>query len=249
MGFDVPADAYDRFMGRCSRPLAREFADFAGIRAGKALDVGSGPGALVDELRSRGATVTAIDPSPPFVAAVRERYPGVRALEGTAEALPFVDASFDASLAQLVVHFMADAPAGVAEMACVVRPGGTVAVCVWDHERGPSGPFWAAVAALGEAGIEAPPPRLGTRRGDLARLLAGAGLEGVVEAPIEAVVRVASFDEWWAPFELGVGPVGDLVARLGDAGLERLRERYRELLPAPPFELRALAWAARGTRA
>lgn len=257
MGFAVSADAYDRFMGRFSRPLARAFADFAGAAAGEVLDVGSGPGALVEELLARGATVTALDPSPPFVAAVRERWPHVRALEGAAEALPFADAAFDAALAQLVVHFMADASAGVAEMARVVRPGGTVAACVWDHERGPLGPFWATVAELEAASRSMPAgaaerasrPLDGTRRGDLPRLLEGAGLRDVVEEPIEAVVRVGSFEEWWAPFELGVGPVGDLVARLDDAGRERLRTRYRERLPAAPFEVRALAWAARGTRA
>ncbi|WP_026373427.1 class I SAM-dependent methyltransferase [Agrococcus lahaulensis] len=247
MGFAVSADAYDRFMGRFSRPLARDFADFAGVGAGEALDVGSGPGALTEELLARGARVTAVDPSRSFVAAVRERCPGVRALEGAAEALPFADASFDAALAQLVVHFMADASAGVAEMARVVRPGGTVAACVWDHERGPVGPFWTAAAEV--SGIAPPPPRVGTRRGDLARLLEGAGLRDVVEAPLEASVRIGSFDEWWEPFELGVGPVGELVARLDAAARARLCERYRELLPAPPFEARGLAWAARGTRA
>lgn len=178
---------------------------------------------------------------------MRERHPGARALEGAAEALPFADASFDAALAQLVVHFMADASAGVAEMARVVRPGGAVAACVWDHERGPLGPFWTAAAET--AGLAPPPPRVGTRRGDLARLLEAAGLRDVVEAPIEATARIGSIDEWWEPFELGVGPVGELVARLGAADRARVRDRCRELLPAPPFDVRALAWAARGTRA
>jgi SAM-dependent methyltransferase len=248
MGFAVSAEAYDRFMGRLSRPLARGFADFAGARAGESLDVGSGPGALVEELLARGATVTALDPSASFVAAVRERHPGVRAIEGAAEALPFPDAAFDAAFAQLVVHFMADAPSGVAEMARVVRPGGTVAACVWDREQGPLGPFWAAVAALEGEPIAQPPPRVGTRPGELARLLEGAGLRDVVEQPIEIAVRVGSFDEWWAPFELGVGPVGELVARLERPRRAQLRDAYRALLPAPPLEVRALAWAARGSR-
>src|SRR5512145_260112 len=124
--FVVAADAYDRFMGRYSTPLARPFLDFARAHAGmEALDVGCGPGALTAELVERlgAAAVTACDPSEPFVAAARARYPEVRVEQASAEDLPFADSSFDATLAQLVVHFMSDPVAGLREMARVTRPG------------------------------------------------------------------------------------------------------------------------------
>ncbi|MCR8671218.1 class I SAM-dependent methyltransferase [Agrococcus sp. HG114] len=250
MGFAVSADAYDRFMGRFSRPLAAVFADFAGVAGGSALDVGSGTGALTEELLARGASVSAIDPSESFVAAMRERFPGAEVAQGRAEALPFDDGRFDAALAQLVVHFMADAAAGVGEMARVTRAGGTVTACVWDHATGPLGTFWAAVAALHD-GPGRPPSeaaRVGSHRGDLERLLVGAGLGDVREAPIAVRVRFGSFDQWWAPFELGVGPAGDHVAGLDGAGRERLRLACRDRLPDPPFEVEATAWSARGIR-
>ena len=115
VSFNVTADAYTRFMGRFSEPLAVEFAKRAGVREGqRALDVGCGPGALATQLVHRlGANaVSAIDPCAPFVAAIRARLPGVDVRCGAAEHLPFPDDSFDLALAQLVVHFMADLCAG-----------------------------------------------------------------------------------------------------------------------------------------
>src|SRR5262249_29018915 len=145
--------AYDRFMGRYSRLLAPQLADYAGVQAGqRVLDVGSGPGALTAELVSRlGAeAVTAVDPSEPFVAVLRERLPGVRASPASAEDLPFGDGEFDLTLAQLVVHFMKDPVAGLREMARVTKPGGVIATCVWDHagERTPLAVFWTAAREL-----------------------------------------------------------------------------------------------------
>src|SRR6516225_9779055 len=98
-------------MGRSSEPLAARFADLAGVRPGqRALDVGCGPGALTAELAGRpGAdAVSAVEPSAPFAAAARQRLPGVDIRRAVAEHLPFGDGVFDVTLAQLVVHFMAD---------------------------------------------------------------------------------------------------------------------------------------------
>ena len=109
MSFAVAADAYDRFMGRYSVPLAPAFADFAGVVAGqRVIDVGCGPGALTAHLvQLLGATgVTAVDPSESFVDATRDRHPGVTVEQAAAEDLPFPDGAFHAALAQLVVHFM-----------------------------------------------------------------------------------------------------------------------------------------------
>src|SRR2546423_13845854 len=105
--FEGNADAYDRLMGLYSVQLAPQFADLAGIDSGqRALDVGAGPGALTAELVARLGTegVLAVDPSETFVAANRERHPGVDVRRAGAEDLPFPDGSFDATLAQLVVH-------------------------------------------------------------------------------------------------------------------------------------------------
>ena len=141
MAFDVAAGAYARFMGRYSEPLAEQFLEYAGVRAGqRALDVGCGPGALTARLVERlgPEAVAGIDPSEPFVAATRGRCPGADIRQGTAEQLPFADGSYDVALAQLVVHFMSDPVRGLAEMGRVAA-GGVVAACVWNH-AGSSGP-------------------------------------------------------------------------------------------------------------
>lgn len=249
MSFAVAAESYDRFMGRFSRPLAPVLADFADVRAGqRALDVGSGPGALTGELVSRlGAdAVAAIDPSPPFVAALAERFPGVAVAAGAAEALPHPDGGFDRTLAQLVVHFMKDPVVGVAEMARVTRPGGVVAACVWDHAAG-GGPLTEFYRGFAEVvpGLDDEGGLIGVREGDLVEVFRAAGLTDLVAEGLHITVPFASFDEWWEPFTLGVGPAGAQLARLDDEQREAVRERCRAILPAAPFEVRATAWAVR----
>jgi len=251
MSFAVAADAYDRFMGRYSTLLAPQLADLAGVqRRQRALDVGCGPGALTSELVARlGAEqVAAVDPSEPFVLAARERHSGVDVRPAAAEELPFPDGQFDVTLAQLVVHFMADPVAGLREMARVTRPGGIVVACVWDHGggRGPLSLFWTAVrqhdpGAHDESGLA------GAREGHLTELFTAAGLGDVYETDLAVQVDHASFDDWWEPYTLGVGPAGAYVARLDPARREELKERCRELAPAAPFPLDAHAWAAHGS--
>ncbi|HEY2637940.1 MAG TPA: methyltransferase domain-containing protein, partial [Solirubrobacteraceae bacterium] len=158
-GFRAPAAAYDRFVGRYGAELARALADFAGIRPGlRVLDVGCGPGALTAELVDRVGldAVAAVEPSPVFAAACRERIPGVHVEEAGAEELPFPDDAFGAALAQLVVNFIPDPLAGVREMARVTRPDGVVAAAVWDYAGGMTllRAFWDAAAELDPAAGE-----------------------------------------------------------------------------------------------
>jgi SAM-dependent methyltransferase len=247
MAFDVTADAYDRFMGRHSRHLAPQLADYAGVRAGqRVLDVGAGPGALTAELVERlgPGAVAAAEPSEKFVGALRERLPDVAVSQAPAETLPYGDGEFDAALAQLVVHFMADPVAGLREMARVTRPGGVVAACVWDHaaNRSPIAVFWVAARELDpdardESGLA------GAREGHLADLMGAAGVTRIESTVLEVPFAPKTFEEWWEPFSLGVGPAGAYLAALDEDARAALRERCRALLPAAP---RAVAWTARG---
>ena len=250
MSFHVAADAYDQFMGRWSGPLAPQLSVFAAVHAGHlVLDVGCGPGALTTELVTRlgAAAVAAVDPSVSFVVAARERNPGVDVRQASAEQLPFPDGVFDAALAQLVVHFMADPVAGLTEMGRVTRPGGVVAACVWDYAggHGPLGPFWLAAREL-DAGVEDESRLAGTRAGHLAELFGAAGLRQVEETALSVSREHSDFEMWWQPFMRGVGPAGSYVSRLDAKEQVKLRETCRSMLPSGPFTVTAQAWAARG---
>ena len=246
----MPPDSYDRFMGVYSVQLAPQLADLAGIASGvRVLDVGCGPGALSTELVGRlgPGAVTAVDPSEPFVAAARERLPGVTVERASAEELPFPDDAFDAALAQLVVHFMTDPVAGLAEMRRVTLPGGIVAACVWDHagRQSPLSPFWDAARLL-EPDVDDESGLAGAREGHLAELFDAAGLREVEATTVTASVEHPTFEEWWEPFTFGIGPAGAFVARLDPDREAELAERCRERLPDAPFTITARAWAARG---
>lgn len=253
--FRVAADAYDRHIGRYGSALAAGLIETAGLRAGEsALDVGCGPGALTAALAELlGADrVAAVDPSEPFARACAARVEGVRVEVAAAEALPFGDGSFDAALSQLVVNFMTDAPAGVAEMRRVTRPGGIVAAAVWDYAEAMTllRRFWDAAVALDPAaasldeGVSMPD----CRPDALERLWHGAGLQGVETSELIVEAAYRGFDDLWEPLESGVGPSGAYAAGLPPEPRARLREELRQRLGAAdkPFRLKARAWCVVG---
>ncbi len=251
MSFDVAASAYDRFMGRYSEQLAPAFADFAGVEAGmRVLDVGCGPGALTTVLATRGATVGAVDPAEQFVEACRSRAPGADVRQAPAESLPFEDGSFDAALAQLVLSFMRDADAGVAEMRRVLRPGGTVAACMWAGDGMEMlGVFWSAVGEVVGAGAGQTESTMRYRkREELEQLAARAALEQVEIGQLTVQAAYESFEDFWEPMTRAAGPVGAFYAKLEGDQASRIRDACRERLgnPAGGFALSGSVWALRG---
>jgi ubiquinone/menaquinone biosynthesis C-methylase UbiE len=234
-------------MGRYSVRLAPLFADFAGAE-GRVLDVGAGTGALTAELVGRGLDVAAIEPSPQFTAGLRDRFADADVREGPAESLPWDDATFDAALAQLVVAFMSDAPAGVREMQRVVRPGGVVAICMWDRERVE---MFGAINRTRE--VVAPDTLERSAQQyrsveEIRALLADAGLRDVQTDGLEVEASYTGFDDFWSALAAGVGPAGQWLKEVGEARHDAVRDEiYRQLgSPAGEFTLSGTAWAARG---
>jgi SAM-dependent methyltransferase len=248
MTFDVSGDSYDNFMGRYSRKLAPAFADYAGIRSGTVVDVGCGSGILTEELVSRlgPENVAAADPSP-LAEACAARVPGADVRKGAAEALPWPDASFDAALAQLVLHFLDDPVAGLVEMSRVTRPGGTVAACSWNFEEMLLlRTFWQSARAIVPA---TPGEQLEVASLEEFGELAGrAGLEDVDATPLDVSSQYESFDELWDSYQRGVGPAGEFCASLDPETRDAVRDEYRRRVGDPDgsFTLPAQAWALRG---
>lgn len=239
--FRVDGDAYDAFMGRYSRVLAKLFADFAGVAAGmRVLDVGAGTGALTAELVARGASVAAADPSPEFVAVLRERFPNLEAEEAPAESLPYGAGVFDLALAQLVVAFVSDGPAAITEMARVAR---RVAVCMWGVEEVD---MFAAIDRAAEAvdASRAAEPRRYRTAQEIHDLLAPHG--AVETAELDVTAGYGDFEEFWQAMDHGVGPAGQWLASLDPEQREQAHaELFRDFgSPQGPFELNARAFAA-----
>jgi SAM-dependent methyltransferase len=251
--FAVSGDAYDRYMGRYSSRLAPALADFAGIKSGvRTLDVGCGPGALTEELARRvgNESVYAADPSESLVAACAERVPGADIRLARAETLPWPADAVDAALAQLVVNFLEDPVAGVAEMRRIVRPDGVVAACTWDYsgEMRMLRTFWDAALILDPDAPDEGRTMRYQDPNDLAALWRECMLGQVQTAPLEVEAEYAGFDDYWEPFLSGTGPGGAYCASLEPEHQVALREECRRRLgdPQGPFTLGARAWAVRG---
>jgi SAM-dependent methyltransferase len=250
--FQAGDAAYDRFMGRYSERLASIFADAAGVAPPQtAVDVGCGPGALTSELVRRlgAASVAAVDPTEPFVEACRRRNPGVDVHLGRAEELPLEDDTYDAALAQLVLHFVTDPAATARELRRVTRPDGVVAACVWDVDG------MTMLRVFREAVYETDPgapigtdPRAFGREGEIAELFSSAGLRDVDQGALEVETTYLDFDEFWDPFLTGIGPAGAYVVSLDADRQARLRGEMSSRLGKPdgPFTLTARAWFATG---
>jgi ubiquinone/menaquinone biosynthesis C-methylase UbiE len=249
------ADVYDQHIGRYGSELAVELIKFADVRSGQqVLDVGCGPGALTRQLVPLlGADhVAAIDPSPPFVEACQDRLPGVRVQVAAAEALPFDDGVFDATLAQLVVNFMTDAVSGLREMCRVTRSGGIVAAAVWDYAGQMTllRHFWDAVIALDPTAAELDEGRSMrySTPEELQALWTAAGLEQIKITGVVVTAGYEGFEDLWEPLESGVAPSGAYVASLSPDRRASLKAEFQQRLGAGtrPFRLGARAWLAAG---
>ena len=249
--FTAGTEAYARHVGRYGAALSAAHADAAGLAAGdRALDVGCGPGGLLAELSRRlgAGQVAGVDPTEPFVTTARAAVPGADVRLGSAERLPFDAGAFDVVLSQLVVNFMDDAEAGVAEMRRVARRA--VTSCVWDYagEMTMLRVFWdAALERDPDAPDEGRTMRFCTP-GELGALWEGAGLREVRTDALVVEAGYADFEDYWSPFLSGLGPSGAYCASLGDDARAALRDACFARLGSPsgPFTLSARAWFVRG---
>jgi SAM-dependent methyltransferase len=252
-------DAYEPYVGRWSRLVAADFLDWLAVPPGDWLDVGCGTGALTRTIldKAEPASVTGIDAAEGFVAYAREHVKDGRARfeVGNATALPFPDGIFSAAVSGLVLNFVPAPGAMVAEMARVVRSGGTVALYVWDYADRMQlmRVFWDCAVALDPAAAEKDEGRRFPicHPKPLAELFRDAELADVEVRGIEVPTRFRDFDDYWSPFLGGQGPAPTYTMSLGEEQRTALRECIRSRLPVESdgsISLVARAWAVRGSK-
>ena len=251
---------YEHYVGRWSVLVGREFIAWLAVPFGaRWLDVGCGTGALSEIIGEHAspAAIDGIDPSEGFLTYARERIEDerVRFHLGDAQELPFAEATFDATVAGLVLNFVPDAARAVAEMARVTRPGGIVAAYVWDYagEMQLMRHFWTAAAELDPAAIELDEGRRFpiAKPEVLEQLFVGAGLRDVAVRAIDIPTVFRDFDDYWSPFLGGQGPAGAYAVSLAADRQVALRRRISAGLPIAEdgsIPLIARAWGVRGRK-
>jgi SAM-dependent methyltransferase len=250
---------YERYVGRWSRPVAAQFLRWLAMPPSlRWLDVGCGTGALATAIvdSAEPKEVFAVDPSEGFLSLARQGLHDEATLRlGSAAQLPLTDSSVDIAVSGLVLNFIPDLDAGLAEMKRVVGPGGTIAGYVWDYAEGMElmRAFWDAAVSLRP---EAQPLDEGVRfplcePSALRAAFESAGLADVEVAPLTIETPFRDFDDYWSPFLGGQGPAPAYACSLDEASRDALRERLRERLAAEAdgtIALHARAWAVRGRR-
>lgn len=252
-------DLYERYVGRWSRLVAPRFVHGLHQAAGRRwLDVGCGTGALCAAIveHAAPASVTGVDPSAGFLATARQRLGGRVALHsGTATEIPLADASVDVVVSGLVLNFVVDPLAALAEMSRVAVPGGTVAAYVWDYadKMELMRVFWDAAISLdaGVAQMDEMKRFPFCRPEGLTQLFDAAGLRQVAVSAIDIDTPFASFDDYWAPFEGGQGPAPSYAMSLDEGARKRLRDVLKARIATQAdgsISMIARAWAVRGER-
>ncbi len=254
------ADAYERYIGRWSEPVARAFVEWLSLPEDlRWLDVGCGTGALSRAIAAGVAPriVHGVDRSDGFIEGARQRADTVgvqRFTVGEALDLPVDDATFDVAVSGLVLNFLPDPARAVSELRRSVEDGGTVALYVWDYTEGMQliRYFWDAAIALDPAALALDEgPRFPICQPDaLEELFRRSGLQQVETASIVVPTRFEDFDDYWRPFLGGQGPAPAYAMSLGEIERDALRDRLCAALPTSAdgsIALSARAFAARGT--
>ena len=254
----VSGEAYEGYIGRWSRLVAREFLKWLLVPAGSDwVDVGCGTGMLSKTILelAEPAKVRGIDRSEGFISFAKGHVQDERVEfeVGDAESLKAGSGTFDAAVSGLVLNFVPHPDRAVAEMTRVTRPGGVVAAYVWDYAEGMQliRHFFDAAIALDPKVAELDEgPRFPICQPDaLGRLFESVGLQQVEVRPIEVPTDFRDFDDYWNPFLGGQGPAPSYAMSLDEEHRAALREKIRAGLPFNSdgsISLVARAWAARG---
>ena len=254
-------DAYETHMGRWSKRLAEVFLDFVGVKEGEqVLDLGCGTGSLTYALAQRVQyqTIVGVDVAEAYIEHARALTdnPQIEFRVGSATAIPLPDNSVDRVLSLLLLTFVADTQAALAEMRRVARPGAVIAASVWDARGGhvTNRLFWDIASVLDPQAVVARTAnytRPMTRPGELAAAWHTAGLENIEEGILGTRMNFESFDDFWMPNLGKQGPVADYLQTLTQEAFDVLKYHVRGAYLGGeedgPRSFAAMAWGVKGT--
>ena len=255
----IAGDAYEAYMGRWSRQVARAFVEWLQpMSQAHWLEIGCGTGALTSTICTRcdPASIIACDPSAPFVEHARQHLADARAsfIVAGVDALPDRVGGFDAAASGLVLNFLPNPAAAVAAIRARLREGATFAAYVWDYAEGMEflRIFWDEATALDPraAALDEGKRFPLCQASALADLFRTGGLTQVETRALEISTDFTTFNDYWMPFLRGTGPAPSYVTSLDSDSRESLRARLERRVPAGGdghLPLRARAWAVRGT--
>jgi SAM-dependent methyltransferase len=250
--------AYERYVGRWSRPIARQFVRWLAVAPGSAwLDLGCGTGALTQGILDEASPrlVVGCDRSPAYTTSAAARIHDARARFVPADLsnLPETEGGFEAVVSGLVLNFLPSPMDGLATMAARARQGGAVGAYVFDYAEGMQmmRVFWDAAVVLDPAAGELDEGRRFPlcRPTSLREVFQRAGLSGIRVQALEVPTVFRDFDDYWEPFLGGQGPAPGYAMSLSPARRADLRELVRSRLTVSPdgtISLIARAWAAAG---
>jgi len=255
-------DSYELLMGRWSRLLAEPFVDFVGLTDnGQILDAGCGTGALSAELlrRTTDAEIIGLDYSKDYVdfaeATIQDRR--ITFETGDITTLPYQDATFNQIFTHLVLQFVPNSSAAIAELSRVLKPGGSMAATVWDARGG----FifyrlFLDTAAMLDPAADELRGKLLTRPlmrpGELAAAWQSAGLIDVRSGELTIRMEFTDFDNYWAPMDGKDGPLPNYLRKTEPDLQAQIKEAVRRAFldgdPDGPRSYTATSWVVSGTK-
>ena len=249
-------DAYENYMGRWSKKVAPLFLQWLDAPGKKSwVDIGCGTGGLTELIAKtcEPVSIIGVDMAEGFIEIARERVKQADFHIESADKLSLPNDTVDYVVSALMLNFVPDAQSVLNEMARVARPGGIVALYVWDyagHMQIMRNFFDTAIlfdarSADFDDGKNAPI----CRPTPLKNAFKSAKLEDVSVKALDIAAAFKNFDDYWTPFLGGVGSAPKYCVALDESIRDKIRKSLQEKLPTGPdgeILLAARAWAIKG---